>query len=612
MLKFSGGKQIVNFLVEVDDKNNKKHPGLLNFVKEFFKKLKAVNPGRVESAVTREQEILDALARLLVGDEVCSAIAISGEELLVATNKDKHVDDNITYRATWKILKKYEKHDCVEWRLQFKYFIKHYKGEKFIKEYTKESSIVHCRYVRATQRCEVVKGNHNVCFEQKWDHDIKFPYSDNVKIRITSTLNEQNFFEFLFINPFPLNTDHEFLPEKSIELDPLKRRASVLLYNLSAISRSILMPPEKEKRVSDYMEENKGWVQFLHDSLSFEMVRGPYKVHIDPYHPGPDPDPGMKAMREFYEWLVENYQQYKKAQGCRTSVQSVRQWFDGIVRNIQTPAVPAPQFIKDNPDPDFFIRFKMYFEDLVAVETFVRKDAMERGRLSAIVARENFFKRSVTLRLIDDTGHDDTHAEMRLLEYHLTRGREISDYYGITMLCCALCHFTMDNLKLVGSRGGHGGLYPRWRLIDVIHQEYLPRFLGDHLYRLQQSLAEHQCYFPGQKQILQNKVSQASVALSLVPAVGFINTQPAFEKLGIDLDDLLPTVEGADLYPAESFAPEDEDEAILIQFSSLKITPQDKEGELEKHPDAPELKMGSANDEDARKKGVAARVSDRK
>lgn len=533
------GKQLISVLKELKENED---PALFDFTTGLFKELHLLNPDRHEKLVTPEQKTLDTLARLLVGDEICSAIALSCNHILIATNKATHQDDYLTYRGAFKILEK-----CYGMRyvLQFKYTLKYCEPTQLPRVIAKESEPVIYQYHAATNEFKAIEGNPTVAFAQT-EHQIPFSYSPNITIKIPEPIHHEADI-FNVVNQLELNKEEELFPEKPLELDPLRRRASKLLVHLAAIAHIHITTPELTNNVLEYNEKNKNWAQFLNDSLSYELAkRSVYKTYINPYNPSDNGDPGMRALLQFYEWLIEDYQLFKNRNNLVTNEQSIETWFVEIGKNIQTSRIPAPDFIKQNSD-EFLECTGRYFKDLVTIEAFIETDAAQHGQLSMLLVQENLFKRSPTVKIID--GGNDVHAEMRLLDYHLTKNNTTSGYFGITMLCCALCHFTMDHLQLVGFRGSHGTLYPKWVLIDPVKQQYLQQFLGQNLYQQYLALQEKQFYPPGVKRDKKNLVAQSIAALELFACIGSINTKDAFDKLSIDQQYLLVGLTGIKLYP---------------------------------------------------------------
>jgi len=74
---------------------------LVNFVKAFHDHLVETNPGRmVGKDRTAHEKALDSMGRLLVGDEVCAAVALD-EKWLVSTNRNYHVTSEVSIRR-WR------------------------------------------------------------------------------------------------------------------------------------------------------------------------------------------------------------------------------------------------------------------------------------------------------------------------------------------------------------------------------------------------------------------------------------------------------------------------------------------------------------------------------
>jgi hypothetical protein len=216
----------------------------------------------------------------------------------------------------------------------------------------------------------------------------------------------------------------------------------------------------------------------------------------------------------------------------------------------------VPEFIKQNQKP-FLDKAFVYFTDLVKIQDFICFDAKNKGRLSQILVAGNLFKRgTLVVEVID--GVEDVHAEMRLLQKHLTTHKNTNNYYGITMLCCALCTHTVQRMHIDGervtyARGSHGSLYPKWKLIDAIRDSHLEEFLGSGLFNKLQTMRGNRLYPPGVSITdPTNLEDKADIALFLIPALGFINDKEALKDLGIDPGYFMPGLRGALLYPLET------------------------------------------------------------
>jgi hypothetical protein len=323
-----------------------------------------------------------------------------------------------------------------------------------------------------------------------------------------------------------------------------------LIQNLALIAHSILTKPDMEKEVHDYLELHNEWASFLGNSLSHELARlKEYKEHIDPYaFSAPDEPNAMNDMLRFYEWLIENYKDYRQKTRQATSVVSIRGWMDYIAANITKENIPAPTFIKNAPDK-FIELARKYFVALVRVESFVASDAKKRGRLAQILVDECLFEEGIAFVKVID-GIAGVHAEMRLLEHHLQNHPDTRNYYGITMLCCALCTHTMKQFQVADYRGSHATLFGGWVLGQFLEQpKYLKVFLGEELWNSHEKLREQTCQLPGDKQDEENSCEKTIAVLEIIPAVSGINSKEAFEELHIPEEYLLPQPVGESLYP---------------------------------------------------------------
>ncbi len=522
------GKQIKK-LVQEDS-------SLLEFTGKLLQLLKEANPNRIEHEVTEDKKSLDALARLLVGNEVCSAIAISGKNLLLATNRNLHLDERMTTTRNVKILFR----DSQRYVLEFFDTLIYKKPTTPPVTTTKSSGPVTYQQVVRDQNFVIREGDPNIKFSQT-EHNIKFPYNEDVTICLNMSLN-QSVKDFETFDDLALNIEGPFLPPKPVDINPLRRRARKLMRNLGLIAHSILTRPSIEREVGVFIDSNKEWSIFLHDSLSHEMSTwNSYKTHINPLD---FRDPGMKSMLNFYEYLVENYQVFKKEHGFKTSIDSIQLWCKYVRANIKNMP-ETPGFIKDDPK-DFLDRGLKYFVDLVRVEKFVEKDAKENGALSRALVQENILNETTCLYVVDGA-LDDQHAEMRLLEYHIAHNSS-SDYFGITKLCCGFCTLTMKQFKLADHRGSHATLFGNWILAEEFKKpEPLKRLLGDDLYEIYLRLDSETIHLPHQKKTESTKKSD--VALIILESLASINSIKSLQDFGLEEYFMLPS--SGSMYPSE-------------------------------------------------------------
>jgi hypothetical protein len=99
---FVKGRQMVSILTDGN------HESLKDFTTRLFSQIARANAsGReVHAAILPQDQFFDAVSRILTGDEICAACALSGEEIFVATNKGVHGDERLTSNLFMKIIEK--------------------------------------------------------------------------------------------------------------------------------------------------------------------------------------------------------------------------------------------------------------------------------------------------------------------------------------------------------------------------------------------------------------------------------------------------------------------------------------------------------------------------
>lgn len=91
--KFLSGKQIKALLL--DNHDNIKDQDLADFTRDFYHRLSSANLKRESFDRNENNRRLDAMSRLLVGNETCAAVAFDGTNLLISTNENKHHGNRI-------------------------------------------------------------------------------------------------------------------------------------------------------------------------------------------------------------------------------------------------------------------------------------------------------------------------------------------------------------------------------------------------------------------------------------------------------------------------------------------------------------------------------------
>lgn len=473
---------------------------LLNFIRQFFINLKAANPDRKEHDHTEDDRVLDIMARLLVGDEVCAAVAFSGEQLLLATNKHNHFEDHVSLTKKIIILgteppiDHLKQNKIMPMRFGVRYVgYLQYNNESPVRA---ESNAVTFQWTAAEQRYKKISGDSKVIFS-KASHNIPFIDAD-----ISYTISEDRNFD-ININ---IGEEYSHANDMPYELNPFRRRIAFLIDHLAFIARAVLRPDLTQYALDHVWQ---GRPRFLMNSLSYELAPL-YPNNIKPYEFSHN---GMNQLSDFYEWLVKDYEKHK-------NVDSVTTWTQTVADTIQNIDA-APAFIKTNPDT--FIKIGLpYFLDLIRLEKYVEESARKKDKLAKILVQERLFKKKVSPRVIGiPTDVENLHAEMRLLEVHL-REQPNAPYFGITKLCCGFCTYAMQQFDVVEYRGSSATLWPTWVVSDLLMSNaHRSTFLGDTLAQLYSDMAINYVSLPGAKS---GEVVPMQRVLQLVlPKIGSIN-----------------------------------------------------------------------------------------
>lgn len=572
---FSSGRQIGDIL------SRSNSVGLCSFTQTLFKQISEANQnGRLERYVERDKVFFDSMAHLLMGDESCAAIAISGNKILIATNKGQQDKRAIYWDLRATVLEKYSFGGALRVG-----YICRVRAAGTGEELEKRIGPVQYQFFPNQNKAIIVDQNQNLEFVFS-EKEFKYVPDDKVTVRLKLRELEGSFFRSLLSHN---ENDQIKLTMPVVTcLGALKRRTARLLDLLASISTVILklrpwLPencppqyqsfssyierkyhehnPEKDeesfiqdicleytkfpkdrtirkkfldsarlhyqaRKLKDdtftYLEKHKEWIKILNDSLTYELAQGAFKDHVSI---------GSKEMEDVYEKLVDNYKEYKEKHSLKSSVQSVISWHNAI-KSEQEPPFELPDYLFQKY-PFFLNAIRHYFIQLAFVEEYITKNAKNNGALARRLAKENIFKEP-EVEILE--GEEGVHAEMRLFSHHLLERRNSVGYYGIAKLCCALCNYTLKQFQLTGlrcpeTRGTHATTY-RWTLPEAFsHDVHMKHFLGQELFEKYKGLPETVTLpLPKKGSVYMTH----EVCKNIISWVDGLNSRRNLDKIGLD------------------------------------------------------------------------------
>ena len=403
---------------------------------------------------------------------------------------------------------------------------------------------------------------------QEWDYPIYSPTNELEK-RVVDVLNNLALYAkfYDFFRKFTDETKHPKLrPYKALVsealskmdcpeiVDPKEFAKSLVLQNRDTIKFSsdaeysttvgvitnLFYDMRKINRLNQDLKKDCRWPIILSESLTLVLSS------LSSFNKFLGDDQDGKANRnelfELYKRMVEDYQVFKKKEKCHTTEASVIEWFKTLEAKQDDGHLKFPSFVKERfntQDIGFLDNTKRHFVALAYLQEFVVHDALNQGALSRALLRESVFERSAQVKIVD--GDADTHAEMRLFDYHLSKTNGVaSDYFGISKLCCALCNYTFGQFSASGQRvprtqGYHAGIFDKWALLKSFDDESKMRiFLGDDLFSIYLNLKGKSLKLSkhGDPYTLWNVVKH------LIYRLASINNKPTMKVLQIEGDPM--------------------------------------------------------------------------
>jgi len=509
---------------------------LANWTRDLYVRFFIYNPGYelLRTGVTLENTFEDRLARLLVGDETVAAVSFDGTNILIATNKDKHERQEITYTLKLnKIKNAFSSNVVVQFRPQLELF---YNGEiilivehpntvkyEITEDYDSDSEVPIFQLKTAS----------NIIFTIQSDQHL-IPYLP--EIRVTYTLNS-----------YLSNTKFNNIElQKEVAIDPLQRRVDHLFAVALRLWATACIHPDKSfiikvKESPDYAS----WLEiFFQDSLIWEAAK---TWGIKAGDQRNFSDSKIKDFRSFVADLIKDYQQFKSDNAINSvSILNFQIWANLVVDKILNGIISAPEFfIKAKYGPVALMnRIIRYFIDIERIFEIIERDAEIGGSLSALLAKEithediervhNGAKLpfSNIPKILPPELENEVHAELRILFELMKKGT--LHPVGISKLCCPYCNLIFKATKAkysVGEdihTGGHGKLYPTWLLSKEFSQNetFMRIFLGDDLY-------ERFITFKDQSFVLQGKsYTKGDLAISIIQSLGSL-AEEDLESLGV-------------------------------------------------------------------------------
>ena len=478
-----------------------------------------------------ESRRLDAIARLLVGEETCVAVAFDSDQgkIYISSNRNDHRRDSIKLEVK-AIVSKGKGNNTINIKpVTYLYyddkFIKKIESDREIEyQYQHPQARILCQVtvspygelksilpIRAEYLPETLSSSQNLTTEHVisyTEHEI--PDLPDITIR-----------NILFRYIPPIDPRYAGSPQEvqcisgNTKIDLLTRRIEKLIEHLQFVALIAFREKEgvfEQTKIDEAKQIcQRHRVDFLKQSLYWEAKKWA-GAQGKPY----DKWDESEGMLKFIETLMQDFTTFMHSKhNPKVTGRLVESWKDKVIHKIKTQKFIVPKFVDNKPE-DFMNKAWRYFCDIEKLEAYITEDVAKGGLLSDLLLKESGpYQPKKSIEVVDLL-ENNVHAEMRLL-YHFIETGSKKFYIAITKLCCALCHLAVKIVHNFDVAGTHGKGF-EWLLSqECTNEEFLQKFLGEDLFQKFKTLNGTIIY---QKSTSYNK---QKLALKIIEAIAQFN-----------------------------------------------------------------------------------------
>ncbi len=456
---------------------------LVDFTKGFYDRIAASNPDNTTFARDQFDRRLDSMARLLVGDEVCAAVAFDGSEIQVATNRAGHSEDRIKTRIAILI-----KHDPLAVD-QYQFFPVLYVSTNHNAEevrFVSDKSLTYFYSARANGLKLADGQNPNFQIKLTAAQHL-IPFVGEASVGMTG-----DFKPFLHILKEEYMQAPDFEMPTTVMLDTpynsLQRRAEQLVQHMTKVAVLANCTDESQKDKCKELVDNSN-AQILMNGLCWEAARW-YKKY-NPF-PGQYLDSKKSKLDEFLGQLNKDFSEFRAHHpNIKGKVTLVSLWLESVEQKIKDGTIDAPEYVKQSKGGkdgiDLFLsKAQQYFVDIEKLDNFVAHEFTQNTQFAQWLLAHGGPQGDAqhVVRVVDELP-DNAHAELRILFDYLSKHKQL-DYVATSLLCCAHCKLVMDGYGIEDISGMHARAYPNWYVpldeFSTIDPNFLLKFLGQELH----------------------------------------------------------------------------------------------------------------------------------
>ncbi len=547
------GKQLAALFKSPNTQDiNPAHP-LAEFAKDFYHRLAEASPANATNQRPEFDRRLDAMARLLVGDETMAAAAFDGRQMQIATNRIGHTQDRIKYKVFSNIesdpltSNQYKIYTGIDLSYNNSAPVRFMHNTYLTYFWTKSSKFEGLKLAHGqepTIKIELTPLQHMIPFVQNMNVDL------SIDLNKTMLMSSDEYNQMKTDLQSNKNVEIPGLL-RDISYNALQRRAEHLIEHMTKTCMVMQLPEDHPQRALAIKALEDSQQCLLRDSLNWEAATW-YKAKG--YQPFPQQYVG--SPKEQFDNMVADlhgdFSAYRanhlEMRGQPVMVQS---WIAQVVAKMQSGTIRIPDYIKDQIGKvdgieSFLHKAERYFIDVLKLEAFVAQETNQETQFSKWLMQHGGGVLEGAVRAID-TLPDNVHAELRILHDYMTRDK-IPSYIATALLCCSHCKLIMDVLNIENVSGTHGRAYPALNLalqdFQQIKPDFLKLILGVELYAKYQILEQVQ-----QKNALEIIQSIAALSDVVLQKIGvqaprlWSQASPLAKESDdeVEVDDILPS-----------------------------------------------------------------------
>ncbi len=568
------GKQIKSLLF---DGQNIKDAELTGFISRFYNRLIEANESHRTFERAEEHRRLDAVTRLVVGDETCAAAAFRGDKLLIATNENDHDAYRIIMRTTMIIKASTNPNEYAVKPVFYVAYTGHTGGDDVI-----PTRVLGRKWIKYK-----IQGNELIAIspvENKTSilpSEHLIPYVGELHLNPSIVLSGR-----IKLTPTKISEDLDILGEREVETG----KVSEIAYNrLQATTTSVVkhmvithdiarktsialsvIPVDKmhifeEATARLKVGLNDHRIEIFKQGLTWEAAKLFKEVTPRGYK-----DSSKSGIDKFIEDITQDFNSLESSHSTLAPLALVDVWRVSIIAKFAAGGITAPTYITDISR---FLEFaERYFIDTVKLEKYFNTPTLggEDGQVffdkiqSQLKPDVDITKLiSSQISVVNDL-EQGVHAEIRIL-YRFPE--ELPKYIATSFLCCPFCKLVMDSSDIENISGMHSRVYPWVFPLELLYNEsFMKRFLGDELFNRCKTLEGEVFEF---NHIRGNK---AQIAIEIIENIAAIHDE--LHKRGLITKVLSRYGESAQVLLAEESDDEDVDEEVALPTALVSSSPR--------------------------------------